>query len=56
MHLPAGGAWSTLTNPSVTATDPFWSGQTVNNPVLERVNLAPYRFGFEIYDWIEVFP
>jgi hypothetical protein len=56
MHLPAGGAWSTLTNPSTTATDPFWAGQTVNNPVLERVTLAPYRFGFEIYDWIEVFP
>ena len=56
MHLPAGGAWSTLTNPSTTATDSFWAGQTVNNPVLERVTLAPYRFGFEIYDWIEVFP
>ncbi len=56
MHLPAGGAWSPLTNPSATATDPFWAGQTVNNPVLERVTLAPYRFGFEIYDWIEVFP
>jgi hypothetical protein len=56
MHLPAGGAWSPLTNPSTTATDPFWAGQTVNNPVLERVTLAPYRFGFEIYDWIEVFP
>jgi hypothetical protein len=56
MHLPAGGAWSTLTDPSATATDPFWDGQTVNEPVLERVTLAPYRFGFEIYDWIEVFP
>jgi len=55
MHLPAGGAWSTLTNPSVTATDPFWAGQTVNM-ALERVTLAPYRFGFDIYDWIEMFP
>lgn len=56
MHLPAGGAWSPLTNPSTTPADPFWAGQTVNNPVLERVTLAPYRFGFEIYDWIEVYP
>jgi hypothetical protein len=56
MHLPAGGSWTPLTNPSSTPTDPFWSGRVVNNPVLERVNLAPYRFGFEIYDWIEVFP
>lgn len=56
MHLPAGGAWSALTDPSSTATDPFWAGQTVNNPVNERVTLAPYRFGFDIYDWIEVFP
>ena len=55
MHLPAGGAWSTLTDPSTTATDPFWAGQTVNM-ALERVTLAPYRFGFDIYDWIEMFP
>ncbi len=56
MHLPAGGAWTVLTNPSTTPADPFWAGQTVNNPVLERVTLAPYRYGFDIYDWIEVFP
>ena len=56
MHLPAGGAWSPLTDPSTTATDPFWAGRVVNNPALERVTLAPYRFGFDIYDWIEVFP
>lgn len=56
MHLPAAGAWTALTNPSTTATEPFWAGQTVNNPVNERVTLAPYRSGFEIYDWIEVFP
>jgi hypothetical protein len=49
-HLTGGGAvWS--------AEATIWGGQTVNNPVLERVYVAPENFGaLTLYDWIEMFP
>jgi hypothetical protein len=48
-HLTGGsGVWS--------AEATIWGGQTVNNPVLERVYVAPENFGaLTLFDWIEIF-
>jgi len=50
MHLTNGSAvWS--------AAATMWGGDTVANPVLERLYIAPERFGnLTLYDWFEVFP
>lgn len=50
IHLTNGSAaWS--------AEAAMWGGDTVTNPVLERLYIAPERYGnLTLYDWIEVFP
>jgi len=50
MHLTNGSAaWS--------AEAAMWGGDTVSNPVLERLYIAPERYGnLTLFDWIEVFP
>lgn len=48
-HQWDGTNWSAQTQ--------LWGGPTVNNPVMERVQLAPMGFRLrEAYDWLEVYP
>ncbi|MDP2682288.1 MAG: hypothetical protein Q8P28_05710 [Deltaproteobacteria bacterium] len=56
MHLTGGSAaWSTLSSPSTTPSDPVWAGPTVPDPVLERVFIASERY-VPIINWREIYP